>query len=81
DGDIVVDMWGGFCDEARTVEVTDELRRATHTRPAFTRRRPVPLMTRHEDSVHRRGPAGVSAMSPDIDWPGRPGGHGAGPAP
>jgi len=43
---------------ARPVEVADELDRATRARPVGVWPRPVPLMTRHNDSVHRRGPAG-----------------------
>ena len=43
---------------ARPVEVTDKLRRVARIKTTRARRRPVPLLTRHEDSVHRRGPAG-----------------------
>ena len=37
---------------ARPVEVADELDRAARGGPASIRPRPVPLMTRHNDSVH-----------------------------
>jgi hypothetical protein len=43
---------------ARPVEVADELHRATRAGPAGIWSRPVPLMTWHNDSVHRRGLAG-----------------------
>jgi len=43
---------------ARPVEVTDKLDRVTRIGPTRTRCRLIPLMTWHEDSVHRRGPAG-----------------------
>jgi hypothetical protein len=43
---------------ARPVEVADEFDRATRAGPAGVRPRPVPLMPRHDNSVHRRGPAG-----------------------
>jgi hypothetical protein len=43
---------------ARPVEVADQLHRATRSRTAGVRPRCVSLMTRHNDSVHRRRSAG-----------------------